>query len=431
MSALGGGFSGSEDALQEAMLGWADEVLHGASLMEQREEQPPREVWRRRPDTLRGVIHTTVFRTAHGGGTRVAVASGLGKQVAIFDHPRGQVLHVLESGNFVFSLAGYRLPESGQARIAVGHGDGRVRVFDADTYELVHALNTTPGTATSRMCLYPDPETGRPRLVSGGGCGTVRVWEAETGELLLELEPLPESEHISALEVFTSGDGLPRLVASGRRGTVKVFNPGTQDSLTLEDSQRGTVHALACFERSSSAAAAGQWYIVGGGEGGATIWSADAGAVVARLRGHAQTVRSVAAYKEPVRDGDGEKDRVATASEDHTICLWCGETGERLRSLRGHTSPVTRIVAFEVEGRPVRLVSGSYDGTVRLWNLLDETPSPSPIVGRHAGWVTAMQLFDTLDGRRQLISGDRNGEAVVWDLGEVVRGAMLPSALKR
>jgi hypothetical protein len=61
--------------------------------------------------------------------------------------------------------------------------------------------------------------------------------------------------------------------------------------------------------------------------------------------------------------------RIVSGSNDLTLRLWDGETGKPLgEPLRGHRSPVLS-VAFSPDGK--RIVSGSADNTLRLWDVLD------------------------------------------------------------
>ena len=82
------------------------------------------------------------------------------------------------------------------------------------------------------------------------------------------------------------------------------------------------------------------------------------GACVLTLKGHDKAVWSVL----PLDDAEG---RVLTASADRTIKLWDGQTGAVSKTYEGHQD-VVRDLAL-VAG--VGFLSGSNDGTVRLWEL--------------------------------------------------------------
>ena len=59
--------------------------------------------------------------------------------------------------------------------------------------------------------------------------------------------------------------------------------------------------------------------------------------------------------------------RIVSGSDDKTIRLWDADSGQPLgEPLRGHESFVT-VVAFSPDGS--RIISGSNDGTIRLWDL--------------------------------------------------------------
>jgi WD40 repeat protein len=67
------------------------------------------------------------------------------------------------------------------------------------------------------------------------------------------------------------------------------------------------------------------------------------------------------------------------------------------------------------DGTPV-IVSGGYDGTVRVWRLADGTPVGEPLTG-HTGWVTAVTVGALRDGTPVIVSGGDN-TVRVWRLAD-------------
>jgi WD40 repeat protein len=79
--------------------------------------------------------------------------------------------------------------------------------------------------------------------------------------------------------------------------------------------------------------------------------------------------------------------RIVSGSWDQTVRLWDAEADAELHRFEGHTSGVTS-VAFSPDG--TRIVSGSEDRTVRLW---DATPEPRRLAWRDA-WREQSSLPD-------------------------------------
>src|SRR5437763_519687 len=81
------------------------------------------------------------------------------------------------------------------------------------------------------------------------------------------------------------------------------------------------------------------------------------GACLQTLEGHTGSIYSM------VYSPDGRQ--LASGSYDGTVRLWDAATGACLQTLEGHTGSIDSMV-YSPDGR--QLASGSYDRTVRLWD---------------------------------------------------------------
>ncbi|WP_457513550.1 hypothetical protein [Streptomyces sp. TE33382] len=66
-----------------------------------------------------------------------------------------------------------------------------------------------------------------------------------------------------------------------------------------------------------------------------------------------------------------------------------------------------------VDGGPVA-VTGSGDGTVRVWDLTTRQPIGEPLTG-HTGWVRGVAT-GVVEGRPVAVTGSGDGTVRVWDL---------------
>ena len=97
-----------------------------------------------------------------------------------------------------------------------------------------------------------------------------------------------------------------------------------------------------------------------------------------------------------------------SGSRDGTVRLWDLVTGDETRCLRGHTDQVLS-VSFSPDGHSA--LSGSRDGTVRLWDLAAGTETRC--LQGHTGWVTSVAFSPD---RCSALSGDGDGTVRLWDL---------------
>jgi hypothetical protein len=81
---------------------------------------------------------------------------------------------------------------------------------------------------------------------------------------------------------------------------------------------------------------------------------------------------------------------------------------------------VTAVAAGALpDGTPV-IISGSRDGTVRVWRTADSTPVGEPLAG-HGGPVTAVAAGALPDGTPVIISGSHDGTVRVWRTADGAR----------
>lgn len=121
---------------------------------------------------------------------------------------------------------------------------------------------------------------------------------------------------------------------------------------------------------------------------------------IRRFDGHEGAVVTVSVM------ADGR--RAVSGSDDGTVRLWDLETGEEMYRFDGHAGGVTA-VAMTADGR--RAVSGSFDRTVRLWDL--ESGREIRCFEGHRGGITAIAV--TADGRRA-VSGSFDRSVRLWNL---------------
>jgi len=118
--------------------------------------------------------------------------------------------------------------------------------------------------------------------------------------------------------------------------------------------------------------------------------------------GHTSYVLSVAI------SSDGR--RIMSGSDDSTLRVWNAKTGEAIGApLRGHTHSILS-VAISADG--THIVSSSQDNTIRLWDVRNGEALGTPLRG-HTGGVASIAISP--DGM-WMVSGSYDRSIRVWDL---------------
>ena len=283
--------------------------------------------------------------------------------------------HASGVGNVSFHPAGKTLASSGRL-------DGTIRIWDADTGELLHTLIGHTGWIHN-FSFRPDGKT----LASASRDGTIRIWDVDTGELLHTLT----GHRAPVVSVSFSPDGQI-LASAGEDATVRIWDTTAGVFLRTLTRHTGWVESV-------SFSPDGRTLASGSRDAMVRIWDADTGELLHTLTGHTGYVSSVAFRP------DGQL--LASGSADNSIRFWDATTGDHLRTLIGHVGPVSSL-AFNPDGKT--LASGSLDGTVRIWDVMTGE-SLHILIGR-ASEVTCV-VFSP-DGRT-LVSTDLEGPIRFWD----------------
>jgi WD40 repeat protein len=117
---------------------------------------------------------------------------------------------------------------------------------------------------------------------------------------------------------------------------------------------------------------------------------------------------------------------IVSGGWDGTVRVWDLASGApHVEPLRGHDVQVNSVALGTLGGRSV-IVSGGWDGTLRVWDLASGATHGAPLRG-HEGEVSSVAL-GTLDGQSVIVSGGRDDATVrLWDL---TLGASLGSPLR-
>jgi WD40 repeat protein/DNA-binding SARP family transcriptional activator len=351
--------------------------------------------------------------------------------------------------------------------VAIGGADGSLRLLDLDTGEQRTALGRhvaevfgarfTPdgrtlvttgaggdvilwdvGRATARETLHG--EAGRvlsPQITSDGSTlytagpgAAVFIWDlAGTRRLGHPFSTGPddsegwEFEASASASLALSSDG--RLIASGRGdGAISVVNGQTLTPRnTFAAVTTGAVNGLAFVPGS-------HLLVVSGPEGFVALVDADRGRVLRRLPGHAAGVLP------PAIGADGRL--LVTGSDDGTVRLWSLPAARALGDVPLRSRRAISDVQVSPDGRTMTVVLGSiYDsrrGTLEVWDVrdgrrvirLDVPDTPTAVSFSPDGRLLAVGY---LHGRSQLWSTTTwkpVSRLLVGDVGEIYALAISP-----
>ena len=219
--------------------------------------------------------------------------------------------------------------------------DPAIKLWDVATRRLIGTLEEPRGVPTSVVAFSPVGAL----LASGARDGTVNLWNVETRELTAALEAHPN--RISAISFSPDGS----LMATGGfdgPAPVKLWDVVAKTLVTTLEGHLRTIDDVSFSPDGALLATAGR-------EDAVKLWDVAARELIATL----EAVENQASLAFS-RDG-----MILAVGQNRQIRLW-DVAARRVTSTLEHTASRTTSVMFAPDGR---LISGSADGTILLWDL--------------------------------------------------------------
>eukprot|EP00232_Nephroselmis_pyriformis_P007623 CAMPEP_0182882100 /NCGR_PEP_ID=MMETSP0034_2-20130328/17575_1 /TAXON_ID=156128 /ORGANISM="Nephroselmis pyriformis, Strain CCMP717" /LENGTH=333 /DNA_ID=CAMNT_0025015165 /DNA_START=280 /DNA_END=1277 /DNA_ORIENTATION=+ len=194
------------------------------------------------------------------------------------------------------------------------------------------------------------------------------------------------------------------MVAGGATGVVQVFDAGTKSILRQLKGHQRPVHAVSYTNNT-------QKVLSGSDDTTVRLWDVPSGEQALRLTGHTDYVRCIA----PSR---ASADVFATGSYDHTVRLWDLRMGKEVMKMDHGSHQVEDVRVFPSGGMLVSAAGNS----LFVWDVLGGGRLLRKLTN-HQKAVTVVRLAEEagpagLDGApgMRMVSGSIDGHVKVWEL---------------
>ncbi|CAF1008255.1 unnamed protein product [Adineta steineri] len=277
------------------------------------------------------------------------------------------------------------------------------RRAERDNDSLIQTLDEHE-SAVNCMALSSDGSV----LATGSDDHNIRLWSAKTTP-------------IECLSVLTGhGDYITHviidetfLVSASADRTMRKWDMTNAQCVFVYSGHTSLINRIVCT---------GDFLFSTSYDRTARCWDFDTGACVRVFRGHKHGILPIL-FIPADQDGGEEdnedetdmykKDIIITGSQDSTAKTWSFETGECLKTFRGHTGAILCLTSDPL-GKT--LFTGSGDNTIRAWDIYRGTELH--VFDQHQAAIINLLCFNKL---LFSISADHTARCWVTDVGDCTR----------
>lgn len=331
--------------------------------------------------TLTGHTKTISDIVITPDGRRV-VSAGWDKTLRIWELSSGQCVSSIEGHTEQITVVA--ITPDGKYIIS-GGWDKSLKIFDLSTEECLGTLEGHEGVVTAVELIQFN--SSNQLMVSGSNQGGIRLWDLAEQKCLSTL-----NGHSKDVTKIIHIPNSRHLITSSKDGTIKFWDFHSGNCLKLLQAHKGSVNAIRLSPDNRRLVSVGRDKKI-------NIWDPLSGEQIDSFEANVTNVKDVVFSSQGKHLILGGKD---------SLEIWDLDSKQVLTKLEGHTGSVSSLALTQEE---TLLVSGSADGTIKVWDLGTNKSSGS----RQTVFDGNIAVAITPD-EKKAISGGWHKKIYIWDL---------------
>lgn len=279
--------------------------------------------------------------------------------------------------------------------LTVCFNNGLFSLYELPDFTNIHTLSM----AASPISTISTNKSGEWLALGSSKTGQLLVWEHQS-----ESNILKQSSHLDTMTTLSFSPDSSRIITGADDGLIKIWDIFSGFHIATFTEHSSAITGSAYSKR-------GNVLFTSSLDGSVRAWD--------MLR-----YRNFRTFTAPQRLPfacvaiDPAAEIVCAGSHDSfDIHLWSVQTGALLDQLSGHEGPISTL-AFTPDGR--MLVSGSWDRTIRTWNVFDRSQSSETLQ------LTSDLLCVTVrPDSAQIAASTLDGQLTFWDVDTAVQQATM------